>query len=121
MRFSFVSFGQHFTEVKLGLGTNPGIAQNQHVGWEEVRLAGYFQMAIKSCQKKNKTQLKLRKVSMTLSSHSLSESQMEMTQQGIEIAAVVFDRFLVVWPWISRLKLECIQFQLGSSGECPVL
>jgi hypothetical protein len=46
---------------------------------------------------------------------------MEMTQQGIEIAAVVFDRFLVVWPWISRLKLECIQFQLGSSGECPVL
>lgn len=52
MRFSFISFGQHFTEVKLGLGTNPGIAQNQHVGWEEVRLAGYFQMAIKSCPKK---------------------------------------------------------------------
>lgn len=46
---------------------------------------------------------------------------MEMTQQGIEIAAVVFDRFLVVWPWISRLKLECIQFRLGSSGERPVL
>jgi hypothetical protein len=45
---------------------------------------------------------------------------MEMTQQGIEIA-VVFDRFLVVWPWISRLKLECIQFRLGSSGERPVL